>query len=544
MGNLLDLHGENEFKSRSYATASFRLDKYPKPIISMPAEDRQQIEGVGKGIYAKLDELIATGTIAELDSLLAKTPKGVLEMMKIKGIGPKKVRTIWLELEIESVGELLYACNENRLVGLNGFGAKTQDAVIKSIEFMQSNSGKLHFDVAEMEARTIIKEMNAVSITAEPLAELARRCEIVNEIELLVAGGFSPILSKSVEDCMAVAGYDLHSSTENQLQFKGASKIVEVKIRFADAENYEAMKFQYTPTPEFLEVVGFDKSTFSSEADFFTQKQLPFIIPEMRENKDTLAWATTIKDVENIIQFNHLKGCIHNHSVWSDGSNTVEEMANACMDLGLEYFVISDHSKTAVYANGLQVDRILKQQEEINKLNQKFAASGNPFRVFKSIESDILGDGSLDYEEEILKTFDLVIASVHSNLKMDEEKANMRVIRAIENPYTRILGHPTGRLLLSRPGYPVNHKLMIDACAANNVVIELNAHPYRLDLDWRWINYAQEKGVMISIDPDAHEIAGINDMYYGVCVARKAGLLAANVLNTKTLAEFEKWLRR
>jgi len=544
--NLLELHGENEFKAKSYHTASFRLDKLPKQIATMSPEERSQIEGIGKGIYGKLTELLVSDKLSELEELLARTPKGVLEMMEIKGIGPKKVRTIWTQLEIETVGELLYACQENRLVTLSGFGAKTQETVIKSIEFIQTSSGKLHFNDAEREARSVIEILTTAKIRAEIVGQIARNCEIIDQVELLLEGSTSPILRKTIEDCLAVIGYDSAVLVNDSLVFKSDSKIIDLFLYFSESSQFEKVKFTHTATSEFLKAVNFNPSeTFTNDFDFFTQRNLPNITKEMWENDETLAWAKSIANPSDIVSYNDLKGCIHNHSLWSDGANTIAEMAESCINLGLEYFVISDHSRSATYANGLQPERIVQQHKEIDKLNQTLTNSltSPNFKVFKSIESDILGNGLLDYEEDVLKSFDLVIASIHSNLKMEEGKANMRLLKAIENPYTRILGHPTGRLLLSRPGYPINHKLIIDACAANNVAIELNAHPYRLDIDWRWIHYAEDKGVLISINPDAHSVNGISNMFYGVCVARKAGLLSKNVINAKSLIEFEVWLK-
>ncbi len=258
----------------------------------------------------------------------------------------------------------------------------------------------------------------------------------------------------------------------------------------------------------------------------------------MREGISELDWAKN-KTLPKLISDTDLKGILHNHSTYSDGRNTLEEMALACRDLGMEYLGIADHSKTAVYAGGLYPKDVLAQHQEIDKLNTELA----PFKILKGIESDILYDGSLDYEEEILKTFDFVVASVHSQLKMSKEKANTRLIKAIENPYTTILGHPTGRLLLSREGYPIDHHKIIDACAANNVVLEINANPLRLDLDWRHIQYALEKNVLLSINPDAHNTAGYHHMHYGVCVARKGGLTKDMTLNALSLSEIETFLR-
>jgi DNA polymerase (family 10) len=537
IGNLLELHGENEFKARSYHTASFRLDKLSTQTFAMSTIERQSIEGIGKGIFTKIEEILATGTLKELEKLIEDTPPGVIQMMKIKGIGPKKVRQIWKQLEVESIGELLYACNENRLVSLSGFGEKTQQQIIKNIEFLQSNAGKLHFDEAEVLAQALVQAFQTKKLTLEMVGELARKCEIINSLDFLVIQTDNNW--NLIHSLLLDFGYEPKEQAQETTYYSSSSHTLPLSLTIASPIAFPILKFQLQATPEFLDAIGFDPNNFTEEVSFFASKQLPYIIPEMRESKESLAWAGQISNPERIISFHDLKGCIHNHSTWSDGANSVAEMAKACQDLDLQYFVISDHSKTAVYAQGLSVERVAQQQLEIDALNVKYQG----FKIYKSIESDILGDGSLDYDSDVLKTFDLVIASVHSNLKMEEERATQRLLKAIENPFTRILGHPTGRLLLSRPGYPIDHKKIIDACAANKVVIELNSHPYRLDLDWRWIHYAQEKGVPISINPDAHEIAGVQDMRYGVNVARKAGLLVENTLNALPLDLFENWVR-
>lgn len=247
------------------------------------------------------------------------------------------------------------------------------------------------------------------------------------------------------------------------------------------------------------------------------------------------------KTLPILITDSDIKGCFHNHSTYSDGENTIEEMANQCKLLGYSYFGISDHSQTANYAGGLKPDDILKQHTEIDQLNTIY---GENFKIFKGIESDILADGSLDYPTEILKTFDFIVASIHSNLKMDIQKATERLIKAIENPYTTFLGHPTGRLLLRRQGYPIDYHKIIDACAANKVIIEINANPWRLDLDWRFVHIAIEKGVQLSINPDAHNIKGIQDIHFGICVARKGGLTPASNFNSQSLSDVSAYLSR
>jgi len=283
----------------------------------------------------------------------------------------------------------------------------------------------------------------------------------------------------------------------------------------------------------------FPLNLIASEDEIFLDAGTDFIPPYLRE-KETIITKAKQNLIPAIIQPNEITAIIHSHSKWSDGVNTIEEMAITAKQKSLQFLVLSDHSKSAFYANGLTEERILAQHEEINELNKKLA----PFKIFKSIESDILNDGNLDYSNEVLNSFDIVIASVHSNLKMKEDKAMMRLVKAIENPYTSILGHLTGRLLLSRNGYPVDHKKIIAACAANNVVIELNAHPKRLDIDWRWIDSCLEKNVLISIDPDAHSIHGFNDTRYGVLAAQKAAVTRTQNLSSFSLRDFEAFLQK
>ena len=318
-----------------------------------------------------------------------------------------------------------------------------------------------------------------------------------------------------------------------------------LKLRlYSDTENFEKKCFFTTGSPEFMNDfifrfpdIDFSEATETDDSVVFKQAGINFIPYCLRETPEMIERATTAP-LPQLIQPRDIKGIIHSHSNWSDGSNTLEEMAKAAREQGFEYLVISDHSKSAFYANGLTEERIQAQHEQVNALNSKL----KDFKIFKSIESDILYDGSLDYSNAVLATFDLVIASVHSILKMTEDKAMQRLITAIENPYTTILGHMTGRLLLSRKGYPVDHKKIIDACAANHVVIELNAHPSRLDIDWRQIDYALEKNVLISIDPDAHFIEGFKDTRYGVLAAQKAMVTKEQNLSSMGLVEFESFV--
>lgn len=518
---LMELHGENPFKAKAYAAAAFKLNKLRFDFQNKTAQELADIEGVGQGIISKIQELITHGSMQELDKLLEKTPSGIIDIMNVKGLGPKKVRQLWQELEIESIGELLYACNENRLVTLKGFGDKTQEQVRLNIEFLLSNKNKFHYATVEKAIAEFIKELKISfpTVKVAPVGELARKCEVIEKIEILLSG-----ISKQ-----ALSMIDVDLPLEPQFYFCSTEQFVTQQVALsATAEHKTAMLFDSVA----------DK-VFNSEQDLFAALNLQFIPAELREGAKEVELARQNK-IPRLIEVTDLKGSLHNHTTASDGAHTLKEMADYCRELGYGYFGVCDHSRSAFYAHGLDAEHVLAQQKEIDTLN----ASYSDFKILKGIESDILNDGSLDYPEEVLKTFDFIVASVHSNLKMNEEKATQRLITAIENPYTSILGHPTGRLLLGRNGYPIDHKKVIDACAANKVHIELNAHPYRLDIDWRWIPYCVEKGVMISINPDAHHKEGFHDMYYGVCAARKGMLTKEQCLNALPLDELLKRFKK
>lgn len=527
---LAELHDENPFKVKAFASAAFNLKKVKEPLKKMDDAQILALPGVGKSVVGVLRNMLDTDTFPELDAMLQKTPPGVLQMLKIKGLGPKKVQGIWRNMGVESVEDLFDACRENRLVEQPGFGLKTQNEVIKAIEFSWGALGKFHYARVEGAAQELMKSLESTfpHNRHEFTGAFRRRLEVLEEIELLTTCS-----SEDIEVWMS--GMGLQNVEDRFVDSKGYPFIA----YHCDEDTFEKVWFETTATSEHLDAVGYDDTWVTeSEEEIYEKAGLPWMEPELRENADQTLRVREGKITE-LLEFADLKGSLHNHSTWSDGLHSLEEMAVYCKSLGYEYLGICDHSRSAGYANGLNVERVLKQHAEIEELNRILA----PFKILKGIESDILGDGSLDYEPEILSEFDLVVASVHSNLKMTEDVANQRLKRAIENPYTHILGHPTGRLLLVRQGYPINHTYIIDACAANGVAIELNANPYRLDLDWRWIGYALEKGVMISINPDAHEKHAYHDMYYGTLVARKGGLSADMTLNALGLVELENWLK-
>ncbi|MBS1598797.1 MAG: DNA polymerase/3'-5' exonuclease PolX [Bacteroidetes bacterium] len=537
LSKLMDIHGENSFKTKSYSIAAFTIEKLPEQLSTLPEDKIFAIKGIGNTIGGKIMEVLKSGELPILKEFIAKTPPGVIEMLNIKGLGPKKISTVWKEMEIESIGELMYACNENRLLLYKGFGEKTQNNIRETIEFYLRNQGSHLYAEIESYAVAVDKKIkdhfskNKFELTGE----WRRQLEIINQLEWVTDTD-----AASLKSFFEKNDFTVTHEEAGKIIFKGPENI-SLCFHIAAEESFFNKLFQSSCSEEFLEAWNKLPNSGSvphpSEEDIFSSNNIHFIPPYLRENASIIEKAKG-NTLPAVIQPGDIKAIIHSHSNWSDGSNTVEEMAKACIEKKYEYLVLSDHSKSAFYANGLTEDRIKEQHRLIDELNQKLA----PFKIFKGIECDILNDGNLDYSDNILSTFDLVITSIHSNLKMSEDKAMMRLLRAIENPHTTILGHMTGRLLLSRPGYPVDHKKIVDACAANKVVIELNAHPRRLDIDWRWIDYALEKGVLISIDPDAHTIDGYHDVTYGTLIAQKALLTPDKNLSSFSLKQMEEYL--
>ncbi|HSB92142.1 MAG TPA: PHP domain-containing protein [Flavitalea sp.] len=539
LAKLMDIHNENSFKAKSYSVAAFNIEKLPVQLTDVERSKIFSLKGIGESVGKKVIDILDNGHLPALEEYVRKTPPGILEMMNIKGLGPKKIATIWKEMEIETLGELLYACDENRLARFKGFGEKTQESVKQSINFFLKSQGSHLFAHVEQYAwqmhKLLKKKFEGHHI--ELTGSFRRQLEIIDSIEWITT-----VTIDKLTDFFTKNEFETIDTEAGRISFKGEEKIllsftsVPSSLLFGklfETSSSEAFNLEWAkrfPTKA--------DNEYRSEEEIFTTASVNYIPPFLREKPEIIQKAAT-ETYKDIIQPTDIRGLIHSHSNWSDGSNTIEEMAKGCIKRGLEYLVISDHSKSAFYANGLQEDRIIEQHKYVDELNNKLG----PFRIFKSIECDILNDGSLDYSDEVLATFDLVITSIHSNQKMTQEKAMQRLLAAIANPYTNILGHMTGRLLLSRPGYPVDHRTIIEACKQHNVVIELNANPRRLDMDWRFIDYALELGVLISIDPDAHEVSEFDYTRFGVLQAQKAGVTAAQNLSSFGLVEFGKWLK-
>lgn len=533
LAKIMELYGENPFKIRSYSSAYINIRKQAEPLFEKSKEELLQVPGIGQAIADKIVELRETGQMKALNKYLEKTPPGIVELMEVKGFGPKKVKAVWDELGIESPGELLYACHENRLIDLKGFGVKTQMSLIQQLTYFLDSRGKYlygHIIEESLELLDLLKKAFDYGLF-DFTRGLQRKMPIVDGIEII-----TNVNKEEIE--LWLSKFPDTEFVEGLYFYKGS------KIIFYAVQNdvYFNELFLNSGSEEFISAWTSELAIpeeGGSSTSSFEKLSIAFIPPETRESASIISKAKIQTDLD-IIDYEDIKGVVHAHTTYSDGSNTLVDMAHACEQKGFQYLAISDHSKAAFYANGLNEDRVLAQISEIEKLNN----TNTKFKIFKGIECDILYSGELDYEDNFLEVFDFVIISVHSNLKMDKEKATSRLLKAIEHPASTILGHPTGRLLLSREGYPIDHKKIIEACAQNRVSIEINASPYRLDLDWQWINYAREKEVLLSINPDAHSIAGINDIRFGIDAARKAGLTSSECLNTKDVVAFGQWINQ
>jgi DNA polymerase (family 10) len=551
---LLELHGADPNRVKTYGIAGFYLDKYKDGELQFMSQDElTKLQGIGKSTAGKIIEIVKTGTFPELDELLQNTPPGVMDMFNIKGIGPKKIALLWKELGIDNLHELELACLNGTVSKLKGFGGSIQQKILDSLAFLKDQTGKLRMDKAEMVGERIANVLRQTFLDVQLAGDIRRKAEVVNRVKVLVKTESPAFLQDTLKGIDFLIQDEKSSSP---FVWRGNIKeaAVEIEIIAVKPERMVNELFLESAKEEHLGQATAAGSTIwkhayfgavDTEASLYQSAELPFIVPEMREGAGEFQWAQNHR-AEDLVTWDDLKGILHNHSTYSDGQHTLEQMAVFCRELGFEYLGIADHSQTATYAQGLKVEEVVRQHEEINSLNARFARENpeKPFKILKGIESDILGDGSLDYPADVLASFDYIVASVHSNLTMTQEKATARLLKAIENPYTTILGHPTGRLLLSREGYPIDHKVIIDACAANQVVVEINASPWRLDLDWRWISYCMEKGVLLSINPDAHAKEGYYDMHYGVAVARKGGLTKDFTFNAFSLIEMEAYLKK
>lgn len=558
---ILELKGENPFKVRAYQTAARALEALDEDLGEMiEGRGLGSIKGIGKALAEKIEMLYKEGHLKYYEELKASIKPGLIEMLEIPGLGPKKIKAMNEGLGIASIKELEAACKSGKVAELDGFGEKTQEKILMGIK-NRAAYGKRHlwWDANEI-VRPIIEGLRELPQVekAEVAGSLRRMMETVGDIDILVASEDAKPIMKWFTQRREVQEVTAHGDTKSSVRLEGGIqadlRVVPLKQFYFALHHFtgskehnvqlrsRALGMGYSLSEWGLKLESREKEltevSVKSEAELFKKLQLSYIPPELREGAGEIECGQE-GELPDLIEAKDIRGVFHNHTVASDGRNTLGEMVAQAELLGWEYLGLADHSKSSVQANGLSEERLLEQVEEIKKLN---ASKKYRVHVFTGVECDILKDGSLDFEDRVLEQLDYVVASVHSSFGMSEEDMTKRVIKAMENGNVSILGHLTGRLLLKREGYAINIAKVIDAAIANEVVMELNANPMRLDMDWRYWHKAREKGLMCSINPDAHSVAGLDYYIAGVNIARKGWLRKEDVINTRKLGEVKKFL--
>ena len=560
IGTLLELKGENFFKSRAYERGGRTILSLSEDISDLvESGEIRKIEGIGSALADKITELVTTGKLEYYEKLKASIPPGLVEMTAIPGFGPKKIKKVYDALDIKTITELEKACKEDGLKELEGFGKTTQRNILQGIEFLRKHKERHLFHHALMAAQPLLEAVrnHPKVMRAELAGSLRRKKETIKDIDIVASArdkdveeimhffstqpGVKKVTGKGPTKCSVV----LEKGINADLRILPDDKFAFILHHFTgSAEHNTAMRSLAKKMGMKVSEYGLFKNEdelipCKDERGIFAALGLSYIPPELREDNGEIE-AAAENNIPAMVELADIKGILHCHSTWSDGANTLEEMALATQEMGYQYFGICDHSEIVVYARGMTPEQVKEQHAEIDELNKKFT----DFKILKGTECDIINDGSLDYPDEVLATFDFVVASVHTNLHMSGDDAMNRIIKGMQNRYVDILGHPTGRLLSGRDGLPLDMYKIIDAAAEYNVVIELNASPHRFDIDWRYCKYAKEKGVLISINPDAHSIDGINDMEYGIGIAQKGWLERKNIFNALSLAAVETFFKR
>jgi len=542
---LMELGGENPFKIRSYRKAADVIEAHDGDLAALHREGRlQSLSGIGKGIAGDLGGLLDEGALAVLEELKARVPPGLVEMTRIRGLGPVRVRAIHQALGVASLGELEYACLENRLASLKGFGLKSQQKLLVEINLLKSYAGRfhIHYALAALDEAAGHLGRTAGVRAAAFSGEARRRLETVGGGALVAAADEPATALDAFLASGAAVEVQERSAALARVALRGGFS---VDVAIVPPRDFAARLLWTTGSPGHLAALraragdkglelgegglfhGGKRVPADAESAVYEALGLAFIPPELREGAGEVE-AAAAGGLPTLVERGDLRGVLHVHTTWSDGSETVATMARAAAEKGFEYLGIADHSRTASYAGGLSIEELHEQGQEIDELNRK----GGAFRILHGVESDILPDGSLDYPGEVLENLDFVVASVHSSFHLDREAMTARLVRAVENPATSILGHPTGRLLLGREAYAVDMEAVLAAAARCRVMVEINANPHRLDLDWRWLARCRELGVRVCINPDAHGIPGLDDVDHGLGVARKGWLGRESVANT------------
>src|SRR2546421_10633093 len=568
VASLLELkEGSNPFEVRAYENAARAVSALDGDIEQLTREGKLKgVPGLGSTIVKRIEELVNSGQMALHDELVATTPQVKLEMRRIPGVGPKKINAMYNQLHINSIEELEQACKEDKVAALPGFGKKTQDKILQGLAFLAQHSGRFLYPVAEEEAERIREVLAAIPeiVRLQVAGSLRRRRETIGDIDIVasVADDLGDTTRRKIMDIFTsqptVQAITGKGETKSSVVLKSG---INMDLRVVNDSQFPYTLHHFTGSKEHhiplrrralsMNMTINDYGLFrgkepnlelipcKNEADIYAALGMDYIEPELREDMGEIE-AAVHHTLPVLVQESDLRGVLHVHSTWSDGQNTIREMAAACIARGFAYLGITDHSKVAAYAGGLNEDALCRQGEEIDQLNKEFAGR---IHILKGTECDILRDGSLDFSNDVLASLEFVVASIHSNFNLSPEGQTRRMLRAISNPYVNIIGHPTGRILLGRAGYTLDMEAVIDAAAAQGVSIEINASPSRLDLDWRLVRRARDRGMKIPIDPDAHTLDGLDDMRYGIGIARKGWLSADDVVNamkTEALLKFFK----
>lgn len=531
MADLLELKDENPFKINLYRGAARAADAFEGTLEEFVTEcEAGRIKGIGKSLAATFREAVTRQQLPGLSELRASLPPELPELFEISGLGPKKIRALYEQLAIDSLRALETACRAGTVAALKGFGAKSQDKILAGIERRKSYRSRLLLSTAT----NVLEKLASFdpNDSAILVGELRRRMPVISTVELLV---FRP--AEPLEEVALAALSTVSSSPPPLVVRRGDPDRRALALLFATGPQHFVSWLQQRARERGMELSenGLQGGpTIASEEDLFAALGIPYLEPELRDG------FAPGQRIEPLVCLSDIRGILHVHTTYSDGAATLQQMAAATQALGYGYLGITDHSRSAAYAGGLSIDEVYRQHEEIDRLNEVV----RPFRIFKGIESDILADGSLDYPDKVLATFDFVIASVHSRFTQSRADMTARIVRAVENPFTTILGHPTGRLLLKREGYELDMEAVLAAAAASRTAIEINADPRRLDLDWSLVRQAREAGIELPVNPDAHSIAGLMNIRWGLHIARKGGARPMDISNCREADDLAQWFRR